>query len=90
MLETFRAELSAYANSSWGRRIFFWSSLAIIVAAYVGWAMLGFGSEGGTGSGAKLIAILVLVIAIPVALVLNLALALIWAAIKTAHRHVVG
>jgi hypothetical protein len=41
--------------------------------------MLGFGSERGTGSGAKVILILSLAIAVPSIIVFNLALALIWA-----------
>ena len=79
MLSRYRAEWIAYVNSRWARWIFLASSAAIVVASYVFWAMLGFGSEGGTGSGAKVIGILSLVIAVPVIIVFNLALALLWA-----------
>lgn len=88
MLETFRAEWIAYVNSRWARWIFVGSSVAIIVASFVFWVYLGFGSESGTGSGAKVVGILSFLIAIPVILIFNLALALLWSLAAALFRSV--
>lgn len=92
MLATFRTELTAYLNSTWGWRIFGWSAVAIIVASLALVLFLGFGSHnGGSGTaGTKVAVILSLVVAVPAILLVNLAIALIWAALQTARRMVTG
>jgi len=92
MLATFRAELTAYINSTWGWRIFGWSALAIVVASLALVMFLGFGSHnGGSGTaGTKVAVILSLVLAVPVTLVANVAIALVWASLQTARRLVSG
>ena len=92
MLATFRAELTAYINSTWGWRIFGWSALAIVVASLALVMFLGFGSHnGGSGTaGTKVAVILSLVLAVPVTLVAIVAIALVWASLQTARRLVSG
>jgi hypothetical protein len=84
MLETFRNELFAYFNSTWGRRLVVWLSLAICIASLAFVIMLGFGNNnGGSGTaGGKVAAILSLILAIPAIIVLNLAVAAIYALIR--------
>ena len=92
MLDTFRAELTAYINSVWARRIFVWSAIAILGASLALVLMVGFGSHnGGSGTaGTKVATILTLVVALPAILLLNLVIALVWAALCTARRMITG
>jgi hypothetical protein len=87
MLRTFHDALLEYANSRWGRRIFVWSSVLIVLAAIVLSASLGI--DRGTGSAAvssRFATLVVMVVAVPALAVFNVALALIWATGRTVAR----
>ncbi|MGE0613906.1 MAG: hypothetical protein AB7O70_16320 [Hyphomicrobiales bacterium] len=77
----FRDNLRAYANARLGRRVFVWSSLAILLGAAAFVVGLGVGGETGSGAASsKFVMVLTFLLAIPALVLFNLALALLWAA----------